>query len=1180
MEPRSEPRNRAAARTPFVGREAELDWLLERVRHAARGRARACLVRGEAGVGKTRLLAELGRQALGEGLHLWWLRGSPELQTPYVALDPLIQDLGARCLAGPALARASAEWWRQLGQERSEVPGALATAPWGPPQRALSRAFQRALLERASHGGFLLLVDDLQWLDGPSLELIVEAVGAAAERSDEEAVPLAVVMATRGATPGSSAEAAERRLEFELICDSIALQGFGDREAEDFLRALGIDSPARALAARLRDAAQGNPARLERLLRELRRRGALLQRGRSWVTTVDPSALGGEGGEDALELRADDPLRRTLRALGLFAAGAGSETLGAVTGRSREEVEAHLAEAEARGWLRHRRGRFAFEEPALGRALAAELEDAERARLHERIACWLEEAGEGGAEPLAHHWYHAAPVAEPERVLAALRRGAEQAMRARDWRRAAFHWERALEVAEAANAPLATRAELHYRAGLAHFRSLDGEPSRIHFERASEHYRQAGDRASALRARVEHMRTLVTLSASVYGCRAPGLDEVARDIEQLGDADPALSAYATSELAVAYAMARDTKAAEPLALRAVEVAARAGDDVRCLAHENLGIVLMGKLDLSGASHAFREALRFARRTGDAWLESLALNRLPIVLAWLGQLDEARSYLLSAWESADATGDWADYSLALGALAALGVARGDFDEVESLARQTVSIARRSGYTWGAAMAVSAVAPVRALRGQLDEARDAAALLETPGAIAREIPPVWAAMAAVLRLRLAALAGEHDAAALEQARGLAGVLLATEPDPHVLPALCACAEIAASAGDAPLAEAVGAAVEAAARCGVVFTSALDELLGRTLALVDEAAGRPREALARLEGALETAERAGARMLQARIHADLARLHEATGNAADSRRNAERALALAERLGMEPLRAVCARRLAAGAGEGPRAAAQALRADERRLLRGIASGRDEAALAEDLLLTRSGLARLRERVFARIGASGTVEAAAYAHREGLVAPVQRARDPALRDITRRAPPVRERVPRMVTVFVSDIANSSELIQRLGDEAAQALIQEHNRVVRAELRRRGGVELQHTGDGFIATFERAADGVRCACGLQRELVARRLGPSNAPLRVRIGLHLGQPLLEEGRLFGVVMHTAARICAACEGGDILVSSEVWRAADAEREWTAEPLGPVPLRGIFEPVVLYRIRGV
>src|SRR5262249_7673473 len=153
-----DPTARAPARTPFVGREAELDWLLERVRQAARGRPRACLVRGEPGIGKSRLLAELGRQALAEGVHVWSVRGRPDLETPYPALASRIQGLASRCLCGPALAEAGARWWAHLARERGDEPGAFTSA-FGPPQRALSLAFQRALLERAAHGGFLLLLD-------------------------------------------------------------------------------------------------------------------------------------------------------------------------------------------------------------------------------------------------------------------------------------------------------------------------------------------------------------------------------------------------------------------------------------------------------------------------------------------------------------------------------------------------------------------------------------------------------------------------------------------------------------------------------------------------------------------------------------------------------------------------------------------------------------------------------------------------------------------------------------------------------------------------------------------------------------------------------------------------------------------------------------------------------------
>jgi class 3 adenylate cyclase len=478
-----------------------------------------------------------------------------------------------------------------------------------------------------------------------------------------------------------------------------------------------------------------------------------------------------------------------------------------------------------------------------------------------------------------------------------------------------------------------------------------------------------------------------------------------------------------------------------------------------------------------------------------------------------------------------------------------------------------------------LAISAVAPARALRGRLDEARDAAALLESPGTLAREIPPLFGAIAAVLRLRLSALAGAADPSAHQQAAGLVELLAGADTDPQVLPALCACAEIAANAGDAALAERAVTVVAEAARRGVVFTPALDEVLPRTLGLAAEVSGRREEALARFEEALEAAERGGARVLQARIHADLARVLEAHGRPQEAWRNAQRALTLAERLGLEPLHAAWSAGFgAASHRSSARERVEPLRTEERRLLRGIAGGFQDSALAGDLLLTDQGLSRMREQLFERIGASSKLEAAAFAHREGLIAPAQTPLVDARAEITRFSPPVRTREPRTLTVFVSDIANSSELIQRFGDEAAQTVLQEHNRIARACFRSHGGVELQHTGDGFIASFESAAEALRCSVALQREFASHRFGPEQVVVRIRVGLHTGEVLLEEGRLFGMVMHTAARICSACSGGQILASHQVWRVAESQVDVVADDLGPITLRGILEPVSMHRVR--
>ena len=248
----------------------------------------------------------------------------------------------------------------------------------------------------------------------------------------------------------------------------------------------------------------------------------------------------------------------------------------------------------------------------------------------------------------------------------------------------------------------------------------------------------------------------------------------------------------------------------------------------------------------------------------------------------------------------------------------------------------------------------------------------------------------------------------------------------------------------AGDPALAELAAQPVAEAARRGVVFTPALDDVLARVLGLAAAATGDRKGAITHFELALTAAEQAGARMLQARIHGDLARVHAtraaerslASTPSVPSARRTARDGAVARAVPASPGRPRLLERVARERGAVARGGATPVR--------GIASGRDESSLAADLLLTREGLSKLRERVFERRG-FGNVEAAAFAHREGLVARHRTARaGPSLAEISRRAPPVDGRARRGLTLFVSDIANSSELIQRLGDEAAQALIQE----------------------------------------------------------------------------------------------------------------------------------------
>jgi pimeloyl-ACP methyl ester carboxylesterase len=131
-------------------------------------------------------------------------------------------------------------------------------------------------------------------------------------------------------------------------------------------------------------------------------------------------------------------------------------------------------------------------------------------------------------------------------------------------------------------------------------------------------------------------------------------------------------------------------------------------------------------------------------------------------------------------------------------------------------------------------------------------------------------------------------------------------------------------------------------------------------------------------------------------------------------------------------------------------------------------------------------------------------------------------------------------ERVPDRVlaTVLVTDIVGSTRHAARLGDRAWSELLERHHAIVRREIDRFRGVEIDTAGDGFLATFDGPARAVSCACRIRNAL--RPLG-----LEVRAGLHTGEIELAGGKALGIAVHTGARIAAQAQAGEVLVSSTV-----------------------------------
>ena len=135
---------------------------------------------------------------------------------------------------------------------------------------------------------------------------------------------------------------------------------------------------------------------------------------------------------------------------------------------------------------------------------------------------------------------------------------------------------------------------------------------------------------------------------------------------------------------------------------------------------------------------------------------------------------------------------------------------------------------------------------------------------------------------------------------------------------------------------------------------------------------------------------------------------------------------------------------------------------------------------------------------------------------------------------DLARLAPNGR------VAIVFSDIEGSTALNERIGDRAWVRLIDRHDKMVSSVVKRHSGHIVKSQGDGFMIAFAHPEQAIGCSVDVQRELAKRRNG-----IRVRIGIHAGKSVRRGDDLFGRNVAMAARVAAAADGGQILVSESV-----------------------------------
>lgn len=1116
-DPTPQHQGNAFAALRFIRRKESERWSDAAIAAVTNDSPHVALVVGEPGVGKTRLLRELGARAVARGLRVHVGRGWEGTSVPFFSLR---QALSSYLAEKARKRRTPFDLDRQALE--SFVGGGAALSLrharrdlMADSVRLASRV-ARGVLDLGRSTATLLVLDDLQWVDHASLEAFEQLAFALADaQTAGEALPFLLVGSLRPPAPEQRLARTLARLQRESACHVLHLEGFHEDEIAEFLSALGVGPATHQMVTMIGKATGGNPLFVQEVVRHLQRIGAVKRHGRFF--SVATAAI-------EIPLPADVRAALAGRTSGLDTAARELLTLGAALGDPFDlptlaaiaNVERSILDAMLERWITAalvvsdgERAHFAH--PLARQGLLAELPVSRRQRLHAMVAEGL--AGLAAAKgddrqlEIAHHLIGAGPAVDPARVLAECRRAGELAGTRHAWTDAARFYEGAIAAAQRDPGLLSyqARSELHFRAGFAYYRDQDAGSCLAQFDAAIAAARAAGDLPGLARALLGRIRASFTLVSVSYGVRIE-TGELEAVVERIAAKEPILAAFAWSEMAQVLWTARRPSEARAFAHRALASAIRRkAAMIAAEAHRALSLISAQELQPQAALEHLEAGLAWARRGQEKWIESQILQRMVLPLLWLGRVDRIESVAATAAASTQLIHDWGDHSLALGGLTCWAVARGDFEGAERHAREVLRLLRRSGYPWAGPTALPALALARALRGAWAEAEEALELLTKPGEVFAEPGPQIIALSFLLRQLVTAWRAPDRRPAIRERIEPLGSQIAdgVGGDLWGLGLVAAAVECAGLVAAPALAEALYDPLTEVDRRGVVFTTGWVSLVPRLLGVAATLLQRWEEAGEWFEKALSVSREMGARAEYLRT-----------------------AVAYAEMLAQRNR-----------SGDWPRA----------------------------IELLAPAVPQLRD-----LGMSPLLATASH-----LAARLSKTSAPAPRKGRRAADAPSEGGPLLAIMF-TDIEGSTAAYERHGDAAGRALVRAHDRVVRDWLARCNGTLMKHTGDGVEAAFPSVGAAIDCAVAMQRAFARQTRRQPDRPLRVRIGINVGEPLAEEGDLFGTAVNIAARVCGRAKGGQILVTQAVRQLARGP-DFQFRPRGAATLRGLRKPLWLFEV---
>ncbi|MBW2269497.1 MAG: protein kinase [Deltaproteobacteria bacterium] len=895
----------------IVGRDREIAAFDRAIARALQGESHLILVPGESGIGKSRLLRELRSRVEAAGGISLFGQGYEDARLPYRPFVEALLPLTGRV---SELAPEHAHRLRELLYlgEREQAPE--TPSEQDAYRHRLYLAVLSALGSWSRPRCLALVIDDLHWADSASFDLFEHLAFGLAQAASRRDIPVILAAGFRPGEPRERLARAMLRLEREGICEYVRPAGLDGVGIYDLLVGLGVARPSEQLVQMIREATDGNPLFVREVLACLERQGALHEQRGSLVSSVTASELEMTSSlANAIAERPQD-LSDRCRQLLLLASVIGSRfdlrALAAIAPHSEDELVEILEEAVVQQLLIDEGQTYHFAHPMVRKVFYDEPSTSRRQRIHLNIAKRLESLPEKQPNArvieIAGHLVRAGPLADAATVARFTARAADLAL-------AQFAWHEASQLLEdaisAGHDTLSTRdlAELHLKAGLAHYGNSDAGPCLHHLGSAVEQFRKADDLPGLARALAERERAAMNFGHVPLG-ELGDVAPVERALEHLDSAEPSLRARVLVTLAQAYWWARRSDKAEELAKTAMDLASAAGDDRLCAElSAQLAMAQFNQMSLSAGIASWRLGVTHARRANDLLLAEKCLHRISLALYLTGSLGDAQQAALEARELNEVVQNPGETTVAFAILVALAVVRGEFDAAEQHAHEGLTLIRRSKFPWSGAMLLPALACGRILRGDRSGAHDALDLMLEPGVVFED-PSFLKATVQPYRQLIDLYVGEPPSADAELGDALPGGAESDSLDPALIPGLCARVEIADAAQAPEMAAGARATIELASRRGLVFSPGWPFLLPRIQGLAATLEGRWDEAEQCFIRATEIADELGATPELARCRLDHARLLALRGGREDRVRAAELlrcALPSLEKLGANAFR-----------------------------------------------------------------------------------------------------------------------------------------------------------------------------------------------------------------------------------------------------------------------------------